>query len=80
LRGRRRDQRAAGRRPRRGRAAAGHEGALEEAAPFRVEVVEQLLAMQFELRTRVIVACAHGNNSWFESLRSIRATHAYAGE
>ena len=64
LRGRGRDQRAAGRRPRGRRAAAGHEGALEEAAPFRVELVEQLLAMQLELRTIVIVACAHGNSSW----------------
>ncbi len=68
-----RDQRAAGRCPRSSRATACHEGTLEEAAPFRVELVEQLLTMQFELRTIVIVACAHGNNSWFDAFERTRS-------
>ena len=53
------DQRAAARRQGCG-AATRHERALEKAAPFRVEIVEELLAMQLELRTIVVVACAHG--------------------
>jgi hypothetical protein len=53
--GRWRDQRAAGC-PRRCRTPARRERALEKTAPFRVEIFEQLLAMQLKLRAIVIVA------------------------
>ena len=57
--GRRRgDQGAAGRDQRR-RAAAGHEGALQETAPLVVEFLEQLPAMEFEIRTILVIASAH---------------------
>src|SRR6516165_3410092 len=62
LRRRRRHQRAA-RGPCCGRTAARQESALEEATPFGVELVEQLLPMQFKLRAVVIVPCAHDANS-----------------
>ncbi len=58
------DQRGAASRQGRG-AAARHERALEEAAPLRVEIVEEFLAMQLELRTIVVVACAHGGTPGF---------------
>ena len=56
-RGRRDQRRAAGGQG--GRAAGRDEGALEEAAPLGVELVEQLLTMELEFRAIAIVACAH---------------------
>ena len=57
LGGRRRDQRCAARQ---GRCAGGaREGALQEAPPLAAQLVEQLLAMEVELRAIVIIACAH---------------------
>ena len=58
LRRRRGDQGAA-RRDERRRAAGRHESALQEAAPLAVEFVEQLLAMEFEIRAILVVASAH---------------------
>ena len=57
--GRRRSDQATARRDERRRAAARHESALEEAPPFVVEFVEQLLAVEFEIRTILVVASAH---------------------
>jgi len=41
------------------RASRRHEGALEKCAPLGIEIIEQFLAMQFELWTIAIVTYAH---------------------
>src|ERR1700746_931200 len=53
----RRDENASGRQ--RCRAASGEECAFEKAAPFGVEIVEQLLAVELELRAIAIITCTH---------------------
>src|ERR1700730_4162462 len=54
----RRDERNASGRQR-CRAAGGEECAFEKAAPFGIEIVEQLLAVELELRAIAIVTCTH---------------------
>src|ERR1700757_4781629 len=54
----RRDERNASGRQR-CRAASGEECAFEKAAPFGVEIVEQLLAVELELRAIAIITCTH---------------------
>jgi hypothetical protein len=76
------DQSAAARRQCRGPTAR-HECALEEAASFGVEIVEELLAMQLELRTIVVVACAHGGllgwrDGGFRVIGRVAARRQYA--
>ena len=55
----RRGDQAAARGDKRRRAAARHEGALQEAPALVVEFLEQLLAMEFEIRAILVVASAH---------------------
>src|SRR6476619_7319273 len=54
----RRDERNASARQRR-RAASREECAFEKAAPFGIEIVEQLLAVELELRAIAIITCTH---------------------
>jgi hypothetical protein len=54
----RRDERNASGRQR-CRAAGSEECAFEEAAPFGIEIVEQLLAVELELRAIAIITCTH---------------------
>ena len=64
LRRRRRRQRAAAG-PCGRRAAACEKRALEKAAPLAVEIVEQLLPMEFEFRTSRVIPSAHSRTSPF---------------
>src|SRR5467141_2423173 len=54
----RRDERNASGRQR-CRAASSEECAFEKAAPFGIELVEQLLAVELELRATAIITCTH---------------------
>src|ERR1700740_2636845 len=54
----RRDERNASGRQR-CRAAGSEECAFEKAAPFGIEIVEQLLAVELELRAIAIITCTH---------------------
>ena len=71
LGGGRRDQRHAAGGQRR-RAASGHERTLQEAAPFGVEIVEQLLAVELKFRAIAIIACTHWmvSRNWPRTSRS----------
>jgi hypothetical protein len=69
LGGGRRDQRHAAGGQRR-RAPRGDERTFQEAAPFGVEIVEQLLAVKLEVRAIAIIACTHRMVSldWVENV------------
>jgi len=40
-------------------ASGGDECALQKAAPFGIEIVEQFLAVELEIRAIAIIACTH---------------------
>ena len=48
------------------RAAAGQKSALEKTAPLGVKIVEELLPMEFKVRTTPVISSAHSRTSLFE--------------
>jgi hypothetical protein len=47
------------------RAAASKKCALEKAAPLRIKVIEELLLMEFKVRTTPVISSAHCRTSLF---------------
>jgi hypothetical protein len=48
------------------RAAASKKCALEKTAPLSVKVIEELLLMEFKVRTSPVISSAHGRTSLFD--------------
>jgi hypothetical protein len=47
-------------------AAASEKCALEKTAPLSVKVIEELLVMEFKVRTTPVISSAHGRTSLFD--------------
>jgi hypothetical protein len=53
-------------RPGYSRAAASKKCALEKTAPLSIKVIEELLLMDFKVRTTPVISSAHGRSSLFD--------------